>query len=176
VQEYIEAKTGQSANAKKIDKVAHGVVKKVTSDIEDEKFNTAVAAMMEAVNEFYKLKDADGGIKKNDSWQFAVEGLLQVLAPFAPHMTEELWYNLGHEDTIHVDHWPKWDDSQIQSDTITIIVQVNGKLRAKLELSVDADEETVKKTALDDENVRRFIDSEPKKVIYVAGKLVSVVV
>ena len=156
-------------------KTAHATIKKVTRDIEDEKFNTAVASMMEMVNALYKVKESVG-ITDTDVWRFALESLLQILAPFAPHITEELWHELGYEDTIHVDHWPKWDDSQIQSDTMMIIVQVNGKLRAKLELPVDTDEETIKKTALDDENVRRFIDSEPKKVIYVAGKLVSVVV
>lgn len=175
-QEYIEAKAGQSANADQIDKVAHGVVKKITSDIEDEKFNTAVAAMMEAVNELYKLKDADGGIKQNDSWQFALEGLLQVLAPFAPHMTEELWYDLGYEDTIHVDHWPKWDDSKLVSNTMTLAVQVNGKLRGEITVPTDASEESIKTAALAEENVKKHLPGEPRKVIYVKNRLVSVVV
>ena len=175
-QEYIEAEAGQSANTDQIDKVAHGVVKKVTSDIEDEKFNTAVAAMMEAVNAFYKLKGADGGIKKNDSWQFALEGLLQVLAPFAPHITEELWHELGHEDTIHVDHWPQWDDSKLVSNTMTLAVQVNGKLRSEIIVSADATEESIKAAALSGENVKKHLPGEPKKVIYVKRRLVSVVV
>ena len=175
-QEYIEAEAGQSTNAEAIDKVAHGVVKKVTSDIEDEKFNTAVAAMMEAVNEFYKLKDADGGIKQNDSWKFALEGLLQVLAPFAPHITEELWHELGHEDTIHVDHWPKWDDSKLVSNTMTLAVQVNGKLRGEIAVKALASEDDIKSAALALPGVQKHLPGEPKKVIYVKNRLVSVVV
>ena len=131
--------------------------------------------MMEMVNGLYKIKDADG-INQGDDWRFALEGLLQILAPFAPHITEELWSDLGHTDTIHIDHWPKWDDSFIQSDKMTIIVQVNGKLRAKLELPADTDQKTVEETALADENVQRFVDGEPRKVVHVLGKLVNIVV
>ena len=155
-------------------KVTHATIKKVTRDIEDEKFNTAVAAMMEMVNTLYKIKEADG-IAQSAEWTFALESLLQILAPFAPHITEELWHELGHNDTIHVDHWPKWDDSFIQSSVMTVIVQVNGKLRAKLELPADTDEDAVKQAALADENVQRFVGGEPKKVIYISGKLVNIV-
>lgn len=155
-------------------KVTHATIKKVTRDIEDEKFNTAVAAMMEMVNALYKIKEADG-MAQSAEWTFALESLLQILAPFAPHITEELWHELGHSETIHVDHWPKWDDSFIQSSVMTVIVQVNGKLRAKLELSTDADEDAVKQAALADENVQRFVGGEPKKIIYISGKLVNIV-
>ena len=174
-QKFTEHTSRTSSASSDILKVAHATIKKVTSDIEDEKFNTAVAAMMEMVNGLYKIKDADG-INQGNDWRFALEGLLQILAPFAPHITEELWSDLGHTDTIHIDHWPKWDDSFIQSDKMTIIVQVNGKLRAKLELPVGTDEAVVKDAALNDENVRRFVDGEPKKAIYVPGKLVNIVI
>jgi leucyl-tRNA synthetase len=98
------------------------------------------------------------------------------LAPFAPHITEELWQDLGHTDTIHRDHWPKWDDSLIQSDMMTIIVQVNGKLRAKLELPVDVDQKTVESEALANANVQKFLDNKkPTKVVYIPGRLVSIV-
>ena len=156
-------------------KVTHATIKKVTRDIEDEKFNTAVAAMMEMVNTLYKIKEADG-MAQSAEWTFALESLLQILAPFAPHITEELWHELGHSGTIHVDHWPKWDDSFIQSSVMTVIVQVNGKLRAKLELPADTDEDAVKQAALADENVQRFVGGEPKKVIYIPRKLVNIVV
>jgi leucyl-tRNA synthetase len=130
--------------------------------------------MMEMVNALYKIKESDG-MGHSDAWQFALESLLQILAPFAPHITEELWHELGHEDTIHRDHWPKWDDALIQSDTMTIIVQVNGKLRAKLDVATDTGAEEVKKLALADENVQKFVTAEPRKVIYVPGKLVNIV-
>ncbi len=177
-QEYIESTSSeQSVEAdKRLLKITHSTIKKVTRDIEDEKFNTAVASMMEMVNELYKIKD-DFGVAKTASWSFAIESLLMILAPFAPHITEELWHELGYSDTIHIDHWPKWDESQIQSDTMMIIVQVNGKLRAKLNLPVSESDDSIKKLALDDENVQRFTNgAEPKKVIYIPGKIVNIVI
>lgn len=178
VQEYIESGEGRVSEsvAKQVTKIAHATIKKVTSDIEDDKFNTAIAYMMESVNALYKLKEQSPVVKSNE-WQFALESLLMVLAPFAPHIAEELWHDLGHTDTIHVDHWPEWDDSLIADEVMTIIVQVNGKLRAKLELAKDSTEEDVKQVALSDENVQKHLaGAEPKKVIYIPGKLVSVVV
>jgi leucyl-tRNA synthetase len=177
VQEYLEAEPVQLSEAadKEILTVAHKTIKKVTEDIEDDKYNTAVSTMMEAVNTYFKLKQTHG-IGRSDAWQFALEGLLQVLAPFAPHITEELWAELGHEDTIHVDHWPVWNDRYLVSDMLTIIVQVNGKVRAKLNVAADMPEDIVKQHALADENVIKFLENkEPTKVIYIPGRLVSIV-
>ncbi len=175
-QNFSEDTAHSSTTRGDILQLTHATIKKVTRDIEDEKFNTAVASMMEMVNGLYKFKEASA-ISHSGVWQFTIESLLQILAPFAPHITEELWHQLGHEDTIHIDHWPKWDDSLIQSSTMTIIVQVNGKLRAKLELPADADQKTVETTALADENVQRFLgDKQPTKVVYIPGRLVNVVV
>ena len=157
-------------------RLTHLTIKKVTRDIEDEKFNTAVAAMMEMVNGLYKFKESHG-MQASEAWRFILESLLQILAPFAPHITEELWQELGHTDTIHVNHWPKWDEKYLVSDVMTIIVQVNGKLRSRLELPVDADKETIERRALDDKKVRAYLNARtPKKVIYVPGKLVNIVV
>jgi leucyl-tRNA synthetase len=156
--------------------VAHKTVRKLTDDIENDKFNTAVSAMMEAVNNYYKLKETYP-IGKTPAWTFAIESLLQVLSPFAPHITEELWHQLGHDSTIHIDTWPKWDNKFLQSNTLTIIVQVNGKLRAKLELDVETSAEEVKQLALTEPNVAKFLEGkEPTKVIYVPGRLVNIVV
>lgn len=169
------ASRDESASDREVLAVAHGLTKRVTSDIENEKFNTAVAGMMEAVNAYYKLKEK--GLSKSPAWTYAIESLLQVLAPFAPHIAEELWHEIGHSDTIHRDHWPEWDESYLTSDTQTIIVQVNGKLRAKLAVASSTDEEEVKRLAFDDENVRKFIgDGAPKKVIYIKNKLLNIVV
>ena len=157
-------------------RLTHLTIKKVTRDIEDEKFNTAVAAMMEMVNGLYKFKESHG-MQASETWQFTLESLLQILAPFAPHITEELWQKLGHADTIHVNHWPKWDEKYLVSDVMTIIVQVNGKLRAKLELPADTDKDAIEQAALADENVVKFTSNKPpKKVIYVPKKLVNIVV
>ena len=157
-------------------RLTHLTIKKVTRDIEDEKFNTAVAAMMEMVNGLYKFKESHG-MQASETWRFTLESLLQILAPFAPHITEELWQELGHADTIHVNHWPKWDEKYLVSDLMTIIVQVNGKLRAKLELPADTNKDAIEQAALADENVVKFTSNKPpKKVIYVPKKLVNIVV
>jgi leucyl-tRNA synthetase len=181
-QEFIEVATlpsstrDQSSAATELLRLTHSTIKKVSRDIEDEKFNTAVASMMEMVNGLYKIKEKQGFMPAPD-WQFTLESLLQILAPFAPHMTEELWHELGHNDTIHIDHWPKWDEKYLTSDTVTIIVQVNGKLRSKLELPISTDQQGVEKTALADENVQRFTQNKPpKKMVYIPGKLINIVV
>jgi leucyl-tRNA synthetase len=177
-QEYLENEPvtlGEQAQ-KEILTVAHKMVKKVTEDIESDKFNTAVSAMMEAVNSYYKLKETHG-IGKSDTWEFAIESLLQVLAPFAPHITEELWSQLGHDTTIHIDAWPKWDKKYLQSDEITIIVQVNGKLRSKLVVPTDSSEEDIIATAKADEKIAEHLQqNEVRKTIYVPHKLVNFVV
>ena len=165
-----------STDSSELLRLTHLTIKKVTRDIEDEKFNTAVAAMMEMVNGLYKFKETHG-IQSSETWRFSLESLLQILAPFAPHITEELWHELGLTDTIHVDHWPKWDEKYLTSDTMTIIVQVNGKLRAKLELPADTNQDTIEQAALADENVIKFTSNKPpKKVIYVPKKLVNIVI
>ncbi|MEI6228767.1 MAG: class I tRNA ligase family protein [Candidatus Saccharibacteria bacterium] len=177
-QEYIEAGSVElsEADSKEILAVAHYTAKKVTADIEDEKFNTSISAMMEAVNNYYKFK-AKLPIGKCAAWDFAIESLLQILSPFAPHITEELWEQISHKTTIHIDCWPQWDDKYLQTDTITIVASVNGKVRAKLEVASDISEEEAKKLALENKNVQAFIgDKKPTKVIYVPGRLVNIVV
>ena len=183
VQEFVD-KNNDPSNSPEMDeritqellRLTHSTIKKVTRDIEDEKFNTAVASMMEMVNGLYKIKESHG-IDMSDEWRFALENLIQILAPFAPHITEELWREMGHDDTVHVGHWPKWDEKYLKSSVMTIIVQVNSKLRAKLELPSDMDKQGVEAAALADENVQKFTNNKPpKKMVYVPGKLVNIVV
>lgn len=174
-QEYIDSK--QSPSNKKIDtaqlnSITHETIKKVTDDISRLSFNTAIASMMEMVNSLYKLKLQ--GI--DEEWGFAIEALIQLVQPFAPHMAAELWQQLGHGTQIDSQPWPVWDEAKIVRDTMTIIVQVNGKLRAKLEVASGESEATIKELALRDGNVKKFVSGEPKKVIYVKNKLLSIVV
>ena len=181
VQEFVDKNPNDSLGAnektaQELLRLTHLTIKKVTRDIEDEKFNTAVASMMEMVNGLYKIKESYG-IDMLDEWRFALESLIQILAPFAPHITEELWHEMGHDDTVHVGHWPKWDEKYLKSSVMTIIVQVNGKLRAKLELPSDMDKQGVEAAALADENVQKFTNNKPpKKMVYVPGKLINIVV
>lgn len=173
VQEYDESDKSGAADAKKLDSLTHQTIKKVTDDIRRLSFNTAIAALMEYVNELYKLKTE--GFTQD--WQESLEALVQLVQPFAPHVAAELWQQLGHDTQLDFERWPTWDDAKIVSDTMTIIVQVNGKLRAKLTIAADTQEEDVKAAALADEHVQQFVgDKQPTKVIYVPGRLVSIVV
>ena len=177
-QYYLEADQGeQSADDRQVLlTTAHKTTKKVTEDIEGEKFNTAVSSMMEAVNTYYKLKN-EGKLYQNDDWRFALESLLMVLSPFTPHITEELWSDLGHSDTIHVDHWPEWDETYLVEDTVTIVVQVNGKLRAELCAAKTATREEIEAAALAHDRIRELLgDQTPLRVIVVPGRLVNIVV
>lgn len=167
---------GSNADSKNpaVVSATHAVIKKVSDDLDKMQFNTAVSALMEFVNVLYKEKA--GGIG-GDDWRFALESLVQLVAPIAPHIADELWQLLGHEESVHISQWPTYDESMIGGDTMTIVVQVNGKLRATLELAKDTPEDDVKAVALAAENVAKHIDGvEPAKVIYVPGKLVNIVV
>jgi leucyl-tRNA synthetase len=173
VQEYDESDKSGSSDTKKLETITHATIKKVTEDIHRLSFNTAVAAMMECVNELYKLK-LDG---YTQDWQFTLESLIKLLQPFAPHMSAELWLQLGHDSQLDFAAWPEWSDAKIVSDTMTVIVQVNGKLRAKLNVATDIGEDQIKELALKEANVQKFLEGkEPTKIIYIPGKLISIVV
>lgn len=177
-QQYIQAKKMNLDKEDEVDllRVAHRTVKKVTEDIENDKFNTAVSSMMKAVNSYFKYKDSFG-IGKNPAWTFAIESLLQVLAPFAPHITEELWAQLGHKDTIHIDHWPQWQDKYLVSEYVTIPVQVNGKVRITLEVAADISEKDIIDMAKAHEKVTPYLEGkELIKAIYVPKRIVNLVI
>ena len=172
VQEYDESDKSAQVNVKKLDSLTHATIKKVTDDIYRLSFNTAIAALMEYVNDLYKLK-TEGF---SPAWRSALETLVQLVQPFAPHMAAELWRQLGHDSQLDFVDWPDFDDAKIMQDTMTIVVQVNGKVRAKLQVATGASEDKIKQLALSDESVMRYVVGEPKKVIYVKGKLISIVI
>jgi len=173
-QEFLEAEKTVTKNDSVIVRLQHKTTRKVTEDYRRLSFNTAISALMEYVNELYKLK-TDGF--SDESWREALGVLVRLLAPFAPHMSNELWQQLGYEGLIETAGWPVWDDALVASDTVEIIVQVNGKLRARLQVSTDASEEAIKEAALTSENVVKFVGGKkPAKVIYVPGRLINVVV
>jgi leucyl-tRNA synthetase len=157
----------------------HQTIQRVTRDMEERlHLNTAIAAIMELVNEIYKAIDPRP--HRSDTWKAireATETVLVLLSPFAPHIAEELWESIGHKDGLTSETWPSFDPRIAAEDRITLVVQVNGKLRSRLEIGAEDDEETVKARALDDENVKRFLDGkEIRKVIVVPKRLVNVVV
>ncbi len=155
-------------NDGKLDKVYHETVKKVTEDYEKLSFNTAIAQMMIFINESYKATSIP---------REYVEGFVKLLNPIAPHLTEEIWSVLGHEGTISYEAWPTYDEAKLISDTMTIIAQVNGKLRARIEVAANISKEEMLEVAMAHENVQNFITGkEIVKTIAVPKKLVNIVV
>ncbi len=174
VQEFDASDKSFTGNDTAVTRLQHKTTRRVTGDIRRLSFNTAISGLMEYVNDLYKLK-VDGF--SDAAWRDALSTLTQLIAPFAPHVAEELWQQLGHEGLVQDTMWPAWDDALIVSDTVTIIVQVNGKLRAKLEVAKDLGKDDIEQLALANEHVQTFVDGkEPNKIIYVPGKLVNIVV
>jgi leucyl-tRNA synthetase len=171
--EFQSAEKNVTKNDDALRVAQHKTVRKVTDDIRRLSFNTAISALMEYVNELYKFK-VDG--YSEEAWREALTALVQMVAPFAPHLADELWSQLGNEGLVQNATWPVWDEALIVQDTITIAIQVNGKLRGEISVGKDEAEEEVKAKALAHENVTKFVTGEPKKVIYVTGRLVSIVV
>jgi leucyl-tRNA synthetase len=177
VQEYLEADSVvvDKEMEKAVLKPVHQMIKKVTEDLEAQRYNTAIAAMMATVNKLYSLKTTLFG--KNEAWKTALSDVVACVAPFAPFMTEELWQELGHEDSVHIDHWPVWDDDLVKEDTITLAVQINGKVRAEIVVDANISEAEAIETAKNDPKITEQITGrEIKKAIYVPGRLVSLVV
>ena len=152
----------------KQNQILHYTIKKVTEDIDNLALNTAISQMMIFMNELGKAKTIN---------RTALESFLRLLAPFAPHMAEELWQYLGHEDTIGYESWPSYDEKYLIADQITIAVQVNGKRRGEISINAQAGKEQIMEAAQKDENVARFIkDREVVKEIYVPGRLINIVI
>ena len=146
----------------------HKTVKAVTDDVASLSFNTAISRMMEFVNYF---------TKQDRRPRACLEPFVLILAPFSPHIAEELWSALGHGETLAYAPWPKYDESLLAESTIELPVQINGKVRDKIDVPVDIGEKEAKAQALATEGVKRFIDGKPPvKVIYVPGRLVNIVV
>lgn len=151
-----------------ISKLLNKTIKKVGEDIESMSFNTAISTMMILATEM----DKAGVVEKEDYKKF-----LQILAPFAPHITEELWMMLGEKKSINISSWPKYDETLMKDTESKIIIQVNGKVRAEIMVGADEDEEKIKQKALNNETILKFIaSSEVKKVIYVKNRLVNIVI
>lgn len=175
-QEFLAAEGDVSdAGSTELLRATHRTIQRVSGDLDNLGFNTAVAAMMEYVNDLYKLK-AEHGFGAHADWKFALTTLTQLLAPFAPHITEELWQLLDGEGSVHFSGWPVHDEQYLATDTLEIAVQVGGKLRGTITVAADAERETVEAAALAHDNVAKFIDDKkPARIIYIPGRLVNIV-
>ena len=166
---YFDENKITSSDNSKLEKIYHQTVKKVTEDYETLNFNTAISQMMIFINAVYK----------EDSFPLEyAKGFIKLLNPIAPHITEEIWHQVFNEkDTIAYEEWPKYDDAKTVEETFTMVVQVNGKVRGKIEVSSDTSKEKMEQLAFEIENVKNFTDGhEIVKVITVPKKLVNIVV
>ena len=164
-----------AAASRALRRKTHQVIRKVTQDLEAFSFNTAVAAVMELRNAILAAQ-REGGVDQA-AWNEAVESLLLLLAPVSPHITEELWARRGLPYSIHEQLWPQWDDDVAREEQISLIVQVNGKTRDRIEVAADLSDDELRAVALSSDKLSRWLDGKPpRQVIVVRGKLVNIVV
>jgi leucyl-tRNA synthetase len=156
-------------SSREIISALHKLNKKIDEDMEKTKFNTTVAAFMEFVN---LCREKEGEVGRD-----ALDRLIIMLSPFAPHMAEELWRESGRKKSVFWEKWPECDEDLIKEETVSIIVQVNGKVRDKIEVPADATEEEVRGVAFSSKKLHNWIgNKEPAKVIYVPGRLINIVI
>jgi leucyl-tRNA synthetase len=156
----------------------HQTIQKVTEDIDQRfRFNTAIAAMMELVNEIYKIKDDVKQPQETSVVKEAIEALIVMLSPFVPHIADELWEMLGYDGMLLNHPWPAYDPSWAEKKMVTIAVQVNGKVRAKIPMLADSQELEVERIAMEDQNVKKFTEEgSVVKVIHVKNRIVNIIV
>ena len=160
-----------------VERLRHKMIARITEDYSNLRFNTALAGLMEYVNGLNKAREEVPSVLFDRRFADAIDTLLVLLAPMVPHITEELWHVLGHEESIHEESWPEYDPGLIVDDVITVIVQVNGKLRDKLAVPADIDESELRQLALTSPKVRAISNgNDPRKVIYVPGRLINIVI
>jgi leucyl-tRNA synthetase len=152
----------------------HQTLRRVTHDFESFEFNTIVSSLMELYNDMVRARDAGAG--GSPEWREAVEIYLRMMAPVTPHIAEELWSYLGKPFSIHTQLWPEVDELAAAAEEVTLVVQVNGKLRDRIVVPAEIEDEDARKAALASPAVIKYLEGrEPKKVIVVPGKLVNIV-
>jgi leucyl-tRNA synthetase len=169
------AGNGAGAAADGVRRITHQTLKRVTEDLEAFRFNTALAALMTYTNRLAELR-AEGGAAAGRAWTDAMRTLVLMLAPLVPHIAEELWARLGQPYSVHQQAWPAWDPDAVREETVTVVLQVNGRVRDRISVPAGIDQARLRDVALESERVRKFIDGKAvQDVIVVPGKLVNVV-
>jgi len=173
---WVEHPSGKEiGESQAIERLRNKTIKRVTEEFSNFRFNTALAALMECNNAL--IKQQHEPVAHSAAFRRTLESMMQLLAPLAPHITEELWHLTGHSGSIHQTSWPIYDEALTHDETFTLVVQVNGKVRERIEVSSDISEGEARQLALDNPRVASFIgDNTIQKVIYVPGKLVNIVV
>ncbi|TSC70408.1 MAG: leucyl-tRNA synthetase, partial [Parcubacteria group bacterium Gr01-1014_70] len=171
ISKQIPNSKSQTENHHRLERILHQTIKKVSEDVENLRMNTAVSSLMILLNEMESLEI--------DNWKLEIsckKTFLQLLAPFAPHVTEELWQSLGEKKSIHTQPWPQFDKKKIKKDTFMLVVQVNGRVRAIIEVSAGISQSEAEQLALSHERVINQLDGKkPARIIYVPGKLINFV-
>ncbi|MEC9491076.1 MAG: leucine--tRNA ligase [Halanaerobiales bacterium] len=165
--------------AKTLYRTMHASIKKVSEDVGERlNFNTAISAIMELTNEVYSYLNERSAEATNTALiKVVAENIILLLAPFAPFITEELWQQLGHQENVHAAQWPEYKEEALKKDEITIVIQVNGKVRDKINIAADASEAEVKAQAMEAENIQSYLeDGNLVKTIYIPKKLVNLVI
>ncbi|MBT2603012.1 leucine--tRNA ligase [Peribacillus frigoritolerans] len=163
----ITDKMTETDDTGKLEKVYHQTVKKVTENYEELKFNTAISQLMVFINDAYKADSLP---------KVYIEGFVKLLAPVAPHIAEELWSKLGHSESITYGTWPAFDEAKLVDNEVEIVIQINGKVKAKLMVPTDTTREKLEEIAMGDDSIKEQIDGKTiRKVIAVPGKLVNIV-
>jgi leucyl-tRNA synthetase len=171
---YTEKKVDPDVG-KELNRLIHQTIKKVTNDMERFRFNTMLAALMEFTNYLGRAQDA--GTVSASLWNEAIADLLLLLAPTAPHLTEELWEKTGHSYSIHNQAWPKWDEELAKEEEVTLVIQVNGKVRDRVTVPVSITEAEARELALSRERVQAYVkDNKVAKIIYVPQRLINIVI
>jgi leucyl-tRNA synthetase len=167
--------SAETRESRAIERLRNKTIKRVTEDLENFRFNTALAALMECNNAM--IKQQNDPVARSASYRKTLETMMQLLAPMAPHITEELWHLTGHTGSIHSTEWPSYDEALTQDETFTLVVQINGKVRERIEVPADISEEEVRELVLNNTRVKSFIgNGTVEKVIYVPGRLTNIVV
>jgi len=170
-----ESAGGQVKAERELERANHQTIRKVTQDLEKLRLNTMIAALMEFTNYLTKVKE-EGAVSAT-AWELAIDNLMLLLAPTAPHLAEELWQRTGHQYSIHNQDWPNWNEKLAEEEEITLVVQVNGRLRDRITVSASVTEDEAKKLALGSEKVKPHIEGKQvAQVVYVPGRLVNLVV
>jgi len=159
----------------KINRATHQTIKKVTDDIEESfKFNTAISSIMELVTRIYAIPT---NLYGHNFLKQAAKTVVLLLSPFAPHICEEMWEKLGEGESVFKQAWPKYNPEAIKKDTMSLVVQINGKVRSKVDIPAEANDERIKELVLSDEKVKKWIkDKSIKRFIIVPGKIINIVI
>jgi leucyl-tRNA synthetase len=174
VQDSPEAGRGNAEAAQRLTRKVHQTIRAVSHDLEYFDFNTVVSGLMELSNAIGTAQDE--GLTGTPDYNAAVETLLLLMAPVTPHIAEELWEQLDNPYSIHRQPWPEFDEELAKEDRITLVIQVNGKVRDRVPALADVSEQQAKEIALASESVARHLgDDEPKEIIFVPGKLINIV-